>query len=236
MSQFLNTTGISAELEKLFLNSSRFLFIVSPYLKIVPRLQAILAEQFSKGIDVRIIYGKAELTRDEKTWLAKYPNVGIYYCQDLHAKCIINEKAAIISSMNLYDYSQIHNYEMGILLDAKVDLNLYSPLLDETIRIIKASTIKNAGYIEPVDVSDYNIIYTMSKVELYLKNTFHIPGTNRNDSFYKEISDYALAIESFSKNDFYQTEKTLLRTTKISHACFNKIVEHFSVRLKPKVK
>lgn len=33
---------------------------------------------------------------------------------DLHTKCMINEKFAIMTSMNMTDYSSSNNYEMGI--------------------------------------------------------------------------------------------------------------------------
>ena len=36
--------------------------------------------------------------------------------KNLHAKCYLNEKEALLTSMNLYEYSQEHNDEMGILV------------------------------------------------------------------------------------------------------------------------
>ena len=50
---------------------------------------------------------------------------------DLHAKCYLNEDRAIICSMNLYDYSQQTNIEMGILITKKDDEVAYEALIDE---------------------------------------------------------------------------------------------------------
>jgi len=41
----------------------------------------------------------------------------LYFSKNLHAKCYLNEDKMIISSMNLYEFSQQNNREMGILID-----------------------------------------------------------------------------------------------------------------------
>ena len=68
-------------------------------------------------IDVRIVYGKSELAPQEINWLRSLAFVRTSFCQQLHAKCYVNERAAIITSMNLYDFSQVNNNEMGIYVD-----------------------------------------------------------------------------------------------------------------------
>lgn len=58
---------------------------------------------------------------------------------NLHAKCFFNEKSMVITSMNLYDFSELHNKEMGILISADDDRELYSEAFNEADRIIKYS-------------------------------------------------------------------------------------------------
>ena len=41
--------------------------------------------------------------------------------------------------MNLYEYSQVNNYEMGIYLNKKNDAKLFSDAYEEANRIIRAS-------------------------------------------------------------------------------------------------
>ena len=38
-----------------------------------------------------------------------------------HAKLYMNEEFAVISSMNLYEYSQVNNGELGVLCGRKED-------------------------------------------------------------------------------------------------------------------
>lgn len=37
--------------------------------------------------------------------------------EDLHAKCYVNDKQMIITSLNLYEFSMANNKEMGVLID-----------------------------------------------------------------------------------------------------------------------
>ncbi len=48
--------------------------------------------------------------------MQKLDFVRLSFCKNLHAKCYLNESECIISSLNLYEFSQINNNEMGILI------------------------------------------------------------------------------------------------------------------------
>ena len=72
-------------------------------------------------------------------WLKSLRSVRTSYCQNLHAKCYLNEKEAIITSMNLYDFSQINNNEMGIYVNKVEDSDLYSSIYDEAMRLVRIS-------------------------------------------------------------------------------------------------
>ena len=61
-----------------------------------------------------VIYGKNELRPEENNWLRSMDSIKTGFLQDLHAKCYMNEEEALVTSMNLYEYSQVNNYEMGI--------------------------------------------------------------------------------------------------------------------------
>ena len=53
--------------------------------------------------------------------------------EDLHAKCYVNNKQMIITSMNLYEFSMANNKEMGVLinLDEPNDKLLYDKAYEE---------------------------------------------------------------------------------------------------------
>lgn len=55
----------------------------------------------------------AAITKDFE-FFKDFPNIEIKYNTRLHAKYYANESTALLSSMNLYDYSQNNNIEFGI--------------------------------------------------------------------------------------------------------------------------
>ena len=115
MAEFLTTTGISNNLESIITETKERLVIVSPYLKVNPLLKDLLEEKDRWKIDIRVIYGKSELNPQESSWLESLTSVRTSFCENLHAKCYMNEATALITSMNLYEFSQVNNREMGIL-------------------------------------------------------------------------------------------------------------------------
>jgi len=139
MAKFLDTTGVSYHLQQLINSSNDRLILISPYLKINHRLKQSLEDKDRLKIDIRIIYGKSELEPTEHNWLKSLHSIRTSFCQNLHAKCYLNEKEAIITSMNLYDFSQINNHEMGIYVDKDNDPELYSSIYDEAMRLVRIS-------------------------------------------------------------------------------------------------
>ena len=121
MAKFLNTSGISYHLEELIKNSHEKLFLISPYLQFSQRIKENIAERNLLKIDIRIVYRENKLAPDENNWLSQQSGVRTSLLQNLHAKCYMNENEAIITSMNLYEFSQQNNNEMGILISKSND-------------------------------------------------------------------------------------------------------------------
>lgn len=139
MAQFLNTTGISYQLEIIIKNAEDRLWLISPFLKVNQRIRQHLEDADRLRIDARVIYGKNELQPEENIWLESMSSIRTMFCKDLHAKCYLNEKEALLTSMNLYEFSQVNNYEMGILVSRKEEPYLYDEIDKECRRIIRAS-------------------------------------------------------------------------------------------------
>ena len=139
MAIFLDTTGISHYLQQVINNAQEKLILISPYLKINDRIKNCLQDKDKFKIDIRLIYGKNELLPSENNWLKTLRSVRTSFLKDLHAKCYLNEKEAIITSMNLYDFSQVNNYEMGIYINKDQDKELYNRTMEEVSRLIRAS-------------------------------------------------------------------------------------------------
>ena len=139
MAEFLTTTGISYQLEEIIKDADERLMLISPFLKVNPRLKELLEDKNRMKIDVRVIYGKNELQPEENNWLESMTSIKTSFCQTLHAKCYLNEKRALLTSMNLYEYSQVNNYEMGILVSREEDPELYDKIYEDARRILRAS-------------------------------------------------------------------------------------------------
>lgn len=139
MAKFLNTSGTTYHLEELIKKAMDRLVLISPYLQFNERIKELLEDKNRLKIDIRIIYGKSELSPQEINWLKELAFVRTSFCKNLHAKCYLNEHECIITSLNLYEFSQVNNNEMGVLIKKHDDGQLYADTYDEVQRIIRIS-------------------------------------------------------------------------------------------------
>mgnify|MGYP002795203747 CR=1 FL=1 len=153
MPKYLRTSAISASLEELIRDAREKLYIISPYLKLSDNIKELLNDKEKDKVDVRIIFGKQELIPSEMSFLQSFKYVKLYFSKNLHAKCYLNEKKMIISSMNLYEFSQQNNREMGILIEREIESD--APVYSDAWRDIE-SILNNAidfSYVEaPRDI------------------------------------------------------------------------------------
>lgn len=134
MVEFLDTNAISSELSKMILDSKERLYLVSPYLQMSDKIKILIqqTEKLSLKIDIKLLYRSekdSELNDNDMDFLLKkLDNANIYYLDNLHAKCYLNENTAIITSMNLYRHSQENNWEMGIKIEKSTDPVIYEEI------------------------------------------------------------------------------------------------------------
>lgn len=139
MAKFLNTSATNYFLEELIKNASERLILISPFLKLNDRIKQLLEDKNRLKIDVRIVYGKNELQLEETNWLNELSFIRTSYCNNLHAKCYLNEESCIVTSLNLYEFSQVNNNEMGVFFSRNDDSELYKEAYEEAQRIIRIS-------------------------------------------------------------------------------------------------
>lgn len=139
MAKFLNTSATNYFLEELIKDARERVILISPFLKLNDRIKELLADKNRLKIDVRIVYGKSELQPEEIAWLNALTYVRTSFCKNLHAKCYINEENCIVTSLNLYEFSQVNNNEMGVLFRRSEDHELYRDAYEEAQRIIRIS-------------------------------------------------------------------------------------------------
>lgn len=182
---FLTTKSIAACIEDIIKESNKFVTIVTPYLKIDETYIDRLNDACSRNVKIKIIYGKKDLTEEEKVKISRIKKVKLYFFENLHAKCYLNEKTALITSMNLYDFSERNNREMGIVLSKNDSKNIYDKILEEVNSIQNNA---NEGSIPNKHIPTLDSIPPFRKTysNNYSSNRY---GGNYDDSFDDDFDD-----------------------------------------------
>ncbi len=139
MAEFLTTSGTSYHIENIIIDAKTKLVLVSPFLQISKTFYERLKDASSIGVAIKIIYGKDDLKPNERNSLSDLKNVELYFFENLHAKCYFNETKMVITSMNMYEFSEKNNREMGVLIDRNVDRDLFDKAVNETLSILQSS-------------------------------------------------------------------------------------------------
>jgi phosphatidylserine/phosphatidylglycerophosphate/cardiolipin synthase-like enzyme len=139
MAKFLTTNGINYLVEEIIKGAKERVVLVSPYLQLNARIRELLSDGYRPDVDIRIIYGKKELDARERQWLNAVPHIRTSFCQNLHAKCYLNENLCVITSLNLHLFSQQNNNEMGIMIKRATDHQLFADVCAEVERLLRLS-------------------------------------------------------------------------------------------------
>lgn len=97
--------------------AEREMVIIVPYIKTSENMYQALLEADSRGVESLIVYREESLKPAEKQKLKAIHNLNLLHHPNVHAKCYMNESHLLITSMNLYEYSELNNREMGILIE-----------------------------------------------------------------------------------------------------------------------
>ena len=139
MSLILDTFETNTWISHISEDARKHLVIICPYLKINEKLRRTIEVADRKGVNIFVIYGKRELDEGTMTWLKGLRHSNIASIKDLHAKLYMNEEFAVISSMNLYEYSQVNNEELGVLCGRKEDRAEFKDITFQVMRLIGIS-------------------------------------------------------------------------------------------------
>ncbi len=123
MAKFITGNKLNLELEMLLEKAKASIILISPFIKLHPRYESALRTKLNDPhIEVTIVFGKNEedisrsMAETDFNFFKQFPNIQIKFEKRLHAKYFANESYAILSSMNLYSFSQDNNIEAGILI------------------------------------------------------------------------------------------------------------------------
>jgi len=140
MAKFLTTRGTTSQIEDIINNAKKRLVLISPYVKIPGTLFQSLKDADSRKVKMTLVYGKKELDSDVMSQLRQLDNLSLCFLENLHAKCFFNEEYMVITSLNLYDFSEQKNREMGVLISRNDDEGIFRDAESEAKRIINLST------------------------------------------------------------------------------------------------
>ena len=122
--EFLTGHKLNAAIEDIIRKAERELLIVSPYIHLHERfVEAFKTLHDKPNVRVTLLFGKANgdktstFHKDSIAFFKSLPNIEIAHRKNLHAKFYANEDGSIMTSMNLYAYSQDVNIETGYRVD-----------------------------------------------------------------------------------------------------------------------
>jgi hypothetical protein len=186
MAKFLDGAGVQAALTDIIKKTDQELLILSPYLKI-----PIQTKNYLKSIDdhhrpITIIYrSDFKLSDDDTAFFNTLNNLELYHCENLHSKCYINEKDGLITSMNLHEHSQTHNWEMGIQFSKQNDSEIY----DDVIRELGLLQSQVKPFIQARAVAEPKQQYKAYPAQKPVKRTVFKPTEAPNKSTILKILD-----------------------------------------------
>lgn len=236
MAKFLTGDDLNSELGKLFESAEEQLILISPYIKLHPRYASILRSKIDNPkIEIIIVFGKNEkdlsksMQEDDFNFFKQFPNIEIRYEKRLHAKYYSNESYAILTSMNLYTFSQDNNIEAGVMTKAsslgKITDNIITSVtredsLDITSlkyfeRVIEQAELQFKKTPEyETSMLGLNKKYKTSKTEVD-KLTDYFANRPRHESNERKTSELA---SSFKENKIELKPEQIVPNNQISAA------------------
>jgi len=111
--KLINPNEIGVKVSTLIIESKLFFTAVSPYLDISnwKKILINIEKAINRGVNISFYYREIK-AQDFKT--LKGLGVNLYEITGLHTKIYFNETKVIVSSMNLYEYSDLHSIDIAI--------------------------------------------------------------------------------------------------------------------------
>ncbi len=193
MATFLNSEQINVTLIEMINNADDVLCFVSPYIKLHDRIKdAMKLKIKSDKLKIVVVFGKNEadasksLSKEDFEFLKQFPNVKICYEKNLHAKYYTSEDMSIITSMNLHQFSQNNNIEVGILMFPQGALKKLASVVTETENLDKDAWNYFHGVIRNSEtVFEKEPVYESKMLGLHKEYTHSKITIDKSEQFFK---------------------------------------------------
>ncbi|OBY65983.1 phospholipase D-like domain-containing protein [Polaribacter vadi] len=212
--KIINPNEIGSKISTLISESQEKIVVVSPYLGLSTWKKILINLKKAKERNVEIKFYYREI-KDKDFYVLKALGVSLFQIDGLHTKLYFNESRVIVSSMNLYESSDLYSTDIAIYFDETEDYNKiynyfikYIDCKSSTKEVIKKKNIEN----KVIEKKDKTILE-----ELHDGLELKFP-----DSKIKKASDYL-----FSKNlvpVFHLFIKLDSITIKYPRKNFNKVL------------
>ena len=140
MASFLTARGTTSEIERIINTAQNNVVLMSPYIKVPDSLFQNLKSADQRGVRIQLVYGKKRLEVSVEERLKELKNAERHFLENLHAKCYFNEHSMVITSLNLYDFSEQNNREMGVLITKQDDAAVFEEARREAAMIIELAS------------------------------------------------------------------------------------------------
>jgi phosphatidylserine/phosphatidylglycerophosphate/cardiolipin synthase-like enzyme len=140
--KFVAEDSLNSAIIEIINNADSFVTLIAPYIKLHERVKDALNLKVQiKNFDLIILYGKSfdGINKNDRAFLKKFKKLKIRYKERLHAKCYFNSKKVLLTSMNLYDFSQNNNIEFGIVIEKSSSPKLYEETVSYFKKVLKNS-------------------------------------------------------------------------------------------------
>lgn len=185
MSKFLTGKQLEEAIYDIIWEAQQTLLIVSPYIKLDDYFKKLFNHHLNNPkVHLIIVFGKNEqnihksLSKDDFDYFKQFPFISIIYVPQLHAKYYGNELKGVITSINLYDYSFIHNIEFGVFKESGL-FDKYKKSVDNDAwnQCIEIASTNEVVFIKRPVYENRKMIINLGKN--YIKSDILVDSTNK---------------------------------------------------------
>jgi hypothetical protein len=212
MAEFLNKKKLLEWVPKLIESANKELIIVSPYIQVSQRIYDLLTDAEKRGVETTLIYKEGELSDKERSRFYEIGNLNLLFHPNLHSKCMYNEKYFLLTSMNLYEYSQKHNREMGVLFRrtdeeskgrndykyGKDDENIFQDAIDEIQSILNSSEFEKESFETKTMRFEMDIIKSKKDLAMEKCERYNKYSKNKKFTVFQEGEEWLCRCDNFT--------------------------------------
>jgi sugar-specific transcriptional regulator TrmB len=139
--KIINPNEIGTKISTLVSEANKKVIIVSPFISIShwKKMLVNLERAINRGVLISIYYREIKI---EDQFVLEKMGIKLFHVDGLHTKLYFNDENAIVSSMNLYEYSDLNSIELAIDYSDPED---YKRLFEYFEKYIHKPTIRNSA-------------------------------------------------------------------------------------------